>query len=113
MKHGLEENGEVVLGHQNGTEKEEQVTRSRPHNALFDHRERHHGTVTLAIFPDQEDDKGHSRANQKADYNGAIPRVHGTAVLQCKQKHDGSGANEHKAWKIQRLNGRAEDLSGR
>src|SRR5580700_6895984 len=111
-EHGLEVNGEVVLGHQNGTKKEEQVTRSKADNALSDHGKRYHGTVTLMVFPDKEEDKGDGGANQKADNNRAIPRVHGTAVLQSKQKHDGSGANEHKARKIQRLDGGAEDLSG-
>lgn len=77
----MEVNGEIVFGHQKGAEKEEQVTRSRPHNALSDHGKGYHGTVPLVVFPDKEDDKRDGGANQKADDNRAIPRVHGTAIL--------------------------------
>lgn len=109
-EHGLEVNGEVVFSHQNGTKKEEQVSRSRPDNTLLDHRIWHHGVVTLVVFPDEEEDKGDGGADEKAYNNRAIPWVHGAAILQSKQKHDGRGADEHKARKIQRLDGGAEDL---
>lgn len=81
IENGLEVNGEIVFGHQNGAEKEEQVSRGRPYNALSDHRKGYHGTVPLVVFPEKEEDKGDGGANQKADNNRAIPRVHGTAIL--------------------------------
>lgn len=109
-EHSLKVNSEVIVGHQNGTEKEEQVGCSRPDNTLPNHRIWYHGIVALVVFPDEEEDKGDGGADQKTNNNRAIPRVHGAAVLQSKQKHDGRGANEQKTRKIQRLDGRAENL---
>lgn len=111
VEHSLEVNSEIVFGHQNRTKKEEQVGCSRPDNTLLDHGKWQHGVVALVIFPNEEDDKCDARADQKADDNRAVPWMQGAAILQSKQKHDRRGADEEKAWEIQRFEGSAKDLS--
>lgn len=111
VEYGLEVNREIIFSHQNSSKKEEQIGCSRPDNTLLDHGKWQHGVVALVVFPDEEDDECDASADQKANDNRAVPWVQGATVLQSKQKHDSRGADEEEAWKIQRFEGCAEDLS--
>jgi hypothetical protein len=71
--HRLEVNGEIEIGYQDRGHQEEHIGRCGPNNAMLQHREWDHGSVSLSVFPEEKQHERGRGTDKEANDHRAVP----------------------------------------
>lgn len=106
--HSLEVNRQIVRRAERDSKDRHDHQTTRPDIPLRNHRQRNHRFITLAIFPQQEEDEGDARSAEKTDDPSAIPWKLVLAVFEREEELDGCWREESEADEVEFVDDRVE-----
>lgn len=99
--HSLEVNRQIVRSAQRDSKDRHDHQTTRPDLPLRNHRQRNHRFITLAIFPQQEENEGGAGSAEKTNNPGAIPWKLVLAVFEREEELDGRWCEESEADEVE------------